>query len=143
MSAEADTLTRNPMQLAVARKSDGNYVKGRRAFFKYRDLGVSAATNGVLRAQVTSAEAGMSRPTGWHRHLCEAQFVYMLSGWLELVFEEGGTVRLEEGDSVMIPGGLAHNETATSDHFELLEVSLPAEMGTEPCDPPQGFAQGA
>jgi quercetin dioxygenase-like cupin family protein len=131
------------MQLAVARKRDGRYVDGRRAFFKYRDLGVTAATNGVMRAQVTSAEAGMSRPTGWHRHLCEAQFVYMLAGWLELQFETGETVRLESGDSVMIPGGMRHNETGTSDNFELLEVSLPAEMGTEACDPPAGFTAPA
>ena len=28
---------------------------------------------------------------------------------------------------------------ATSDDFEILEVSVPAEMGTESCDPPAGF----
>ena len=36
----------------------------------------------------------------------------------------------------MIPGGMKHNETATSDTMELLEISLPAEMGTVACDPP-------
>jgi hypothetical protein len=35
----------------------------------------------------------------------------------------------------MIPGGLTHQEIATSDDLELVEVSVPAEMGTEPCDP--------
>lgn len=132
MSA-ATTLSPTP---AVAKKSQANYVTGRRAFFKYRDLGVTAATGGKLRAQVTSAEAGMSKPTGWHVHKCEAQLVYMLSGWVELEFAGEPLCRLEAGDSILIPGDTPHNEIRTSDAFELLEVSLPADMGTEPCDPP-------
>jgi len=132
MSA-ATTLTPTP---TVAKKSQAKYVAGRRAFFKYRDLGATAATGGKLRAQVTSAEAGMSQPTGWHVHKCDAQLVYMLSGWIELEFAGEPLCRLEAGDSIMIPGNTPHNEIRTSDSFELLEVSLPAEMGTEPCDPP-------
>jgi mannose-6-phosphate isomerase-like protein (cupin superfamily) len=54
---------------------------------------------------------------------------------VELEFEDR-KVRLEAGESVMIPGGMRHNEVRTSDVFELLEVSLPADMGTEACDPP-------
>jgi quercetin dioxygenase-like cupin family protein len=127
------------MKLAVAAKSNPSYVEGRRTFFKYRDLGVTAASNGRIRAQVTSATSGMSKPTGWHFHVCEGQFVYMLSGWVELEFENRRKLRLEAGDSVFIPGGLRHNETRTSDAFELLEVSVPADMGTQSCDPPEGW----
>ena len=87
-----------------------------------------------MRAQVTSAEQGMSKPTGWHIHKCQAQLVYMLSGWVDLEFEDR-KVRISAGDSIMIPGGTPHNETGTSDTFELLEVSVPADMGTEPCPP--------
>ncbi len=121
----------------VAKKHAATYVAGRRAFFKYRDLGVSTATGGRLRAQVTSAESGMSQPTGWHVHKCEAQLVYMLSGWIELEFAGEPLCRLEPGDSILIPGNTPHNEIRTSDAFELLEISLPAEMGTEPCDAPR------
>ena len=64
------------------------------------------------------------------------QFVYMLDGWLELEFADGETIHLEEGDSVYIPGYLPHNEIRTSDEFELLEFSVPAEMGTDVCEPP-------
>jgi quercetin dioxygenase-like cupin family protein len=116
-------------------KDKAQFVPGRRSFFRYRDLGVTAATQGKIRAQVTSAVSGMTEPTGWHRHLCEAQFVYVLKGWVDLEFEEGKTIRFGAGDSVMIPGGLPHQETATSDDLELVEVSLPAEMGTENCEP--------
>ena len=123
------------MQVAVASKDNAEYVAGRRPFFKYRDLGVTAATHRRMRAQVTSAEQGMSQPTGWHVHKCEAQFVYMLSGWVELEFADR-KVRLNAGDSMLIPGDTPHNETGTSDTFELLEVSLPADMGTEACAAP-------
>ena len=122
----------------VAKKATPSYVKGRRDFFKYRDLGVTAASGGIMRAQVTEGSAGMTRPTGWHYHVCDGQFVYMLSGWVDLAFPNGETVRIEEGDSLFIPGGLPHNEIATSDTLELIEVSVPADMGTESCDPPDG-----
>ena len=125
------------MNVAVATKDSAKYVSGRRAYFKYRDLGVTQGTNGFMRAQVTSAEQGMSKPTGWHVHKCQAQLVYMLSGWVDLEFADR-KVRIKAGDSIMIPGNTPHNETGTSDTFELLEVSVPADMGTEPCDPPPG-----
>src|ERR1051325_11293121 len=89
-------------------------VPGRRDFFTYRDLGVKDASNGTMRAQLTSAITGMTQPTGWHYHVCDHQFVYALKGWVELEFEGGETCRLEAGDSVYIPGGLAPNATPTS-----------------------------
>ena len=130
------TALRPEMNLALARKDQASFVPGRRAFFKYRDLGVTDATKGKMRAQVTSAERGLSEPTGWHYHTCDMQFVYVLKGWVDLEFEDGTKARVGEGDSVMIPGGMPHQETATSDAMELIEVSLPAEMGTVACDPP-------
>ena len=123
---------------ALAKVGEPNYVKGRRTFLQYRELGVTSATGGKLRCQITEAKEGLSEPTGWHYHVCEAQFVYMLSGWVDLVFAGGDKIRIEAGDSLLIPGGTPHNETATSNEFELLEVSLPADMGTEACDSPDG-----
>jgi quercetin dioxygenase-like cupin family protein len=132
-----DRATLKPeMTLALALRDKAQFVPGRRAFFKYRELGVTEATKGKMRAQVTSAERGLSEPTGWHYHTCDMQFVYLLKGWVDLEFEDGTKVRCKEGDSVMIPGGMRHQEVATSDTMELLELSLPAEMGTVPCDPP-------
>jgi len=131
------TMIKPAMKVAVASKDNPNYVPGRRDFFKYRDLGVTEGTNGFMRAQVTSAEKGMSKPTGWHVHKCQAQFVYVLSGWVDLEFEDR-KVRVSEGESIMIPGDTPHNETGTSDTLEILEVSVPAQMATEPCDAPAG-----
>ena len=113
-------------------------VEGRRSFLKYQDLGVTAASSGRMRAQVMSATAGMTKPTGWHYHVCEGQFVYALKGWVDLEFEDGQSIRLQAGESLYISGGLRHNEIATSDTLEILEISVPADMGTVPCDPPEG-----
>jgi quercetin dioxygenase-like cupin family protein len=121
---------------ALSKKDQATYVPGRREWMKYRELGVTAASGGQIRAQVTSSSQALSAPTGWHVHLCKGQFVYVLSGWVELAFGSDDVIRIEEGDSVYIPGGIPHNEVRTSDVFELLEISVPADMGTEACDPP-------
>jgi quercetin dioxygenase-like cupin family protein len=138
------TMTKQPVafakgDVAYAPASDPVFVKGRRDFFKYRDLGVTAASGGQIRAQVTIGTQGLARATGWHRHVCDGQFVYMVKGWVELQFEDGRTIKVGQGDSVFIPGGVRHNETRASDDLEILEVSVPADMGTEPCDPPEGW----
>ena len=126
-------------KVAISRASAPNFVAGRGDFFKYRETGATEGTDGFMRAQVTIGTQGLTEPTGWHYHICDAQFVYMLKGWVELQFEGQGTIRLEAGDSVMIPGNLPHNEIGASDELEILEISVPAAMGTKPCDAPAGF----
>ena len=133
---ERPATTEPTMKLAVTSAKNPDYVEGRRSFFKYRDLGVQKATDGWMRAQVMSAITGMTQPTGWHYHVCEGQLVYALKGSVELEFEDGSQCRLEAGDSCFIPGGMKHNELRTSDDVEILEVCLPANMGTVPCEKP-------
>jgi len=124
------------MKVVVTTAKAPDYVEGRRSFFKYRDLGVTRASEGWMRAQVMQAVTGMTEPTGWHYHVCDGQFVYALKGFVELEFEDGTQCRLEAGDSCFIPGGMKHNEIRTSDDVEILEVCLPANMGTVPCEAP-------
>ena len=149
MTIEATTLKNKavgpqpPMKVAVTSAKTPDYVEGRRNFFKYRDLGVTAASNGWMRAQLTTAVTGMTKPTGWHYHVCEGQFVYTLKGWVELEFEDGSSAGSKPATSCFIPGGLKHNEIGTSDDLEILEVSLPGEIGTVPVDPPAGRPNGS
>jgi len=139
-SAAAKKPAKAPAQkVAHARIAEPVRVKGRREFFKYRDLGVAEASGGNMRAQVMMASRGMSRPTGWHYHECDGQFIYIIKGWVDLEFEDGRTIRVEEGDSLFIPGYLRHNEIRTADALEILEVSTPGVMGTKPCEAPAGF----
>ncbi|MBN43683.1 MAG: cupin [Alphaproteobacteria bacterium] len=122
----------------VRRKDDPQFVEGRRNFFEYIDLGTQEASGDKIRVQITRAKQGLVEPTGWHTHICDGQFVYMLEGWLDLAFADG-TIHLEPGDSIYIPGGVPHNETGTSDTFDLIEISIPAKMHTKPCNPPPGM----
>ena len=135
-TSEKSKLANPGTRLAYTTPENAPQVPGRREFFTYIDLGVTAASQGRMRAQLTRATSGMTQPTGWHYHTCELQFVYALRGWVDLEFEDGTKVRVKAGDSIFIPGGLRHNETATSDDLQILEVSVPADMGTQPCDPP-------
>ena len=142
MDTDAKTLERAPanagagMRLVHSTPATSPYVPGRREFFKYRDLGVKDATGGKVRAQVMSAKNGLTQPTGWHYHECEAQFIYVLKGWVDLEFETGEKRRVSAGDSMFIPGGMRHNETATAEELEILEVTMPAHMGTVACQKP-------
>ncbi|MEQ9640147.1 MAG: cupin domain-containing protein [Alphaproteobacteria bacterium] len=114
-------------------------IQGRRDFFEYIDLGVKQASGGQLMAQVMKTKKGLSEPTGWHYHTCESQFIYVIKGWVDLDFETGESIRVGAGESLYIPGGLKHNETATSEELEILEVAGPSELGTVPVDTPPGM----
>jgi quercetin dioxygenase-like cupin family protein len=138
MPDDVRTLTQKPgTKLGHSTAKHPVMVEGRRDFFTYRDLAVKEASGGQMRAQLTKAKTGMTQPTGWHYHVCEDQFVYVLNGWVELEFETGEMLRCEKGDSVYIPGGLKHNELRTSDDFEILEISTPGEIGTVACENPR------
>ena len=86
-------------KLAYATATSAPEVPGRRAFFKYRDLGVTDASHGEMRAQVMTAKKGMTEPTGWHYHECDGQFVYVLKGWVDLEFEGGETIHIKPATS--------------------------------------------
>jgi len=80
MSATVNTTEKSAMKLRHATTETAPFVPGRRTFFTYRDLGVTDATHGAMRALVMAAITGMTEPTGWHYHVCEGQFVYALKG---------------------------------------------------------------
>ena len=120
-------------QAIFSQASDPVYTPGRRDFFKYRQL---AASEGEMTAQVMTTKEGLTEPTGWHYHVCDSQFIYVLKGTLDLDLEDGSSVHMVAGDSLLLPGGMKHNETRTSTDFEVLEVMLPKLEDTVPCDPP-------
>jgi quercetin dioxygenase-like cupin family protein len=135
--------TRKPaIALATTTPGTRRQIEGRRSFFKYYDLGVTEATGGKMRAQITTTDVGLSQPTGWHYHTCEMQFVYLLDGWVDLDFADGSACRMQPGDSVLIPGDVPHQEVKTSPTFKFLEITLPGEMGTVPCDQPASAKRG-
>lgn len=70
--------------------------------------------------------------TSFHKAILSKRNALHCGEWCN----RGATVHINSvACSVMIPGGLPHQEIATSDDLELVEVSVPAEMGTKACDP--------
>ena len=128
--------TRHEIRVAIAQESTLSPIPGRRDWVQFLDYGVTDATDGRMRVQ-RARVTGQPEPTGWHFHVCEMQFVYLLGGGYTLQFEDGRTVRLERGDSILIPGGCKHSEIDISPDFDVLEISIPADMGTRPCDVPE------
>lgn len=129
------------MKLLKSFVSETPYSPGRRPFFKYRDLGLEEATGGRMRAYHNSAIAGMTEPTGWHYHICEMQFVYVLKGKLTIEFEDGTVATFTAGDSFFVPGGVRHNEIYASEDKEALEVSVPGKIETVNVERPQGLPE--
>jgi len=129
---------------AVYRDSDNpKYNPGRRKEIKYRDLGLEEATKGEIRAEMMEIKTGTSQPTGWHYHTCDVQFLHMIKGWVKMEFPGSGPLTLRAGESITIPGGMVHQELCSADNMELLEITIPAKMGTVNVEAPEGAKEKA
>jgi uncharacterized protein YjlB len=51
---------------------------------------------------------------------------YVLKGWIKFVYEGQGEHLFREGDCVLQPAGIVHNELDCSDDLEVLEIYSPA-----------------
>lgn len=109
--------------------SDG-FERGLRAFFEYRDLGLTAATGGGTGANVIRAIPGEHAVPQWHQHRLDFQFVIVLRGWVRFEYEDIGEVLLQAGTTVLQPPMIKHREIAHSEDLELIEITQPAEFET-------------
>jgi quercetin dioxygenase-like cupin family protein len=128
-----------PMRMRLATKANTSFAPGRRDWLQYLDTGFAEASGGRLNATVQAASGALGAETGWHYHECEMQLAYILKGWIDLQYEDGTEVRLEAGDVMFLPGGVKHNEVRSSDDITGFEITIPAVMGTVPCDVPEGW----
>ncbi len=130
MTTTSETAPAPTAELLIDHLGDDSYSgTGRREFLRYRDVGLAASTGDRFRMLGMQA-SGKNEETGWHYHVCDVQFVYVLKGWVELEFEGGRTEKLVAGSFASIPGGMLHNEKNLSDDLEVLEICSPAAMGT-------------
>jgi mannose-6-phosphate isomerase-like protein (cupin superfamily) len=118
-------------RFSVSRASEAEYKTGLRSFMEYRDLGIAAATHGQFRAHVIrikkdSPGAHDLHTTGLHQHQCDFQMFYVLKGWIRFVYEGQGEHTFREGDCVLQPPAIVHNELECSDDVEVLEIYSPA-----------------
>ena len=104
--------------------------RGLRSYFEYRDLGIKRATGGKVVAHVIRARPGSAPHGEWHLHDCEAQFVYVLKGWVRFEYEGVGEVLMKAGSCFYQPPRIRHREIAHSRDVQMLEVVAPANFKT-------------
>lgn len=123
---------RKPQKFAVSHHREEDFDGGLRPYSAYRDLGLAAATDGMVQAHVIR----MTRPfeTGEvdipHYHDVDFQMVYVLKGWFSSEFEGHGVHTFRAGSCWIQPPGIKHTVRGYSDDCELLEIVLPAEFET-------------
>ena len=124
-------MSESKQSFSVSRAQDAVYQTGLRSFMEYRDLGIAEATKGQFRAHVVRIKkdgpgAHDLHTTGLHQHLCDFQMFYVLKGWIRFVYEGQGEHTFREGDCVLQPAAIVHNELECSDDVEVLEIYSPA-----------------
>lgn len=105
---------------------------GLRSYNEHRDLGVIAATNGLVKAHVVRAAQPCPKGDtgGVHYHETQFQFVYMLKGWQTMWIEGHGVITMQEGSSWTQPPGIRHEVLDYSDDREVVEIIMPAKFDT-------------
>jgi mannose-6-phosphate isomerase-like protein (cupin superfamily) len=114
----------------IDKAKDADWQVGLRPHFAYRDLGIDAATEGKVLAQVIRARQPCDRPGDEHTHSLDFQMVYVLKGWTRTQFEGVGERTLEAGDCMYQEPGIKHRVLDYSDDLEVLEITIPAEFET-------------
>jgi quercetin dioxygenase-like cupin family protein len=124
-------------RFSVSHRKRSKFVRrGLRGYFEYRDLGIKRATRGKVVAHVIRARPGKAPHGEWHRHDCDAQFVYVLKGWVEFEYEGVGKVTMRAGSCFYQPPRIRHREIRHSKDIEMLEVVAPADFETLDAKPP-------
>ena len=126
------SLAQSLSAFAIASGESAQFTRdGPRADVEYRDLGLAAATNGLVGIKHVRAIMPLPGPTGWHWHDMTAHFVFVLRGSLTFRFAGiDGDIVVAAGSGISQPAGVAHNVIARSDDLELLEINVPAQYGT-------------
>lgn len=129
-----------PTKFTLCERDDSQFrADGLRNFFEYLDLGITAATNGKVVAQIVRAKNAPEMGTGWHIHEADFHIVFMLKGWARFMYEEKETL-VSAGCCVHQAPGIRHFLFDYSPDMEYLEIVSPADfasIGVEgPCSAP-------
>jgi quercetin dioxygenase-like cupin family protein len=130
--AKAKARPRAKQRFTVSHPSATDFAGGLRRYAKYRDLGISAATNGMVQAHVVQF-VPPCRPeevSKLHYHDVEFQMVYVLNGWIKTELEGEGAITMRMGSCWIQPPRVRHKVLDYSDDCQVLEIVLPADFKT-------------
>jgi quercetin dioxygenase-like cupin family protein len=94
--------------------------------YEHRDTGIGAAMDGVAAARVVRP-VGAPAPVATS-HTAEFMFNFVLDGAITLQRDNDEPMRLNEGDSFVIPAHTPYTLSDPSADLQLLDVTLPAEV---------------
>lgn len=100
--------------------------------FKSGDLGMDAATNGLVQGHVIRF-VPPCRPeevSKLHFHDVDFQMVYVLKGWIKTSFEGQGAITMKAGSCWLQPSRIPHEVLDYSDDCEVLEIAMLADFDT-------------
>lgn len=128
----ATSTKRPPQRFNVSHLNEADFkANGLRTYARYRDLGMTEATGGLVQAHVIRfVPPATDEVRQRHKHDVEFQMVYVLKGWFKADFEGHGTHTMRAGSAWMQPPGIPHNVVDFSDDCEVLEIVLPADFKT-------------
>jgi uncharacterized cupin superfamily protein len=127
----ATTANAPKQSFTVNHLDESSFASGLRAYAKYRDLGIAAATKGLATAQVIRFVPPCTDEVRQkHFHTVQFQMIYVLKGWIKSEFEGEGAHVMKAGSCWIQPPGIHHMVVDYSDDCEVLEIVLPAEFET-------------
>jgi hypothetical protein len=127
---------RTKQKFAVSHHREADFAVGLRNYAKYRDLGIAAASGGMVQAHVIRFVPPFDpkQPSTPHYHEVDFQMIYVLKGWCRTEFVGEGVHTFEAGSCWIQPPRIKHAVRGYSDDCELLEIVLPAGFGTVESD---------
>ena len=96
------TSSRKPQpkqRFTVSHHREADFAEGLRNYAKYRDLGIAAASGGMVQAHVICFVPPFepNEASTPHYHDVDFQMIYVLKGWYKTEFEGEGTHTFEAG----------------------------------------------
>jgi Cupin domain len=131
-SVKAKAKPRPKQRFVASHHREEDFESGLRRYAKYRDLGMAAATSGLVQAHVIRF-VPPCRPeevSKLHYHDVDFQMVYVLKGWIKTEFDGEGAIVMRTGSSWIQPPRIEHKVLDYSDDCEVLEIVLPADFKT-------------
>jgi mannose-6-phosphate isomerase-like protein (cupin superfamily) len=116
----------------VSHHREDDFQTGLRRYAQYRDLGMNAATGGMVQAHVIRF-VPPCRPeevSKRHYHDVDFQMVYVLKGWIKTELDGQGAHVMRAGSCWIQPPRIEHVVLDYSDDCEVLEIVLPADFDT-------------
>jgi mannose-6-phosphate isomerase-like protein (cupin superfamily) len=104
------------------------WLPWRLAGYECQDTGIAVATAGLASVRVVRRRSGERTAPAAQAHSTEFCFYFVLAGEMDFV-HAGGVRRMRPDESVVIPAEMAYSLRPLAEDLQLLEVTLPANVG--------------